>query len=217
MSDEDPTHGRGPKRVATRVPVLDVIADRWSPRSFAATPPSDDALRALFEAARLAPSAHNTQPARYLLGRKGRGTTWQRLFDCLMEHNQRWAGSAPVLVLAAVLRERYSADRGQWVPYPHAMHDLGLAVMSIILQARALDLYTHPLAGFDEQRAHAAFALPERYEAGLIIAVGHLGPVDALPEALRAREVGPRTRMPVDELVYDETWGAPSTLFTDDE
>ena len=200
------------KRVATRHPVLRILEDRWSPRSFADRPVDPEALRSLFEAARLAPSAHNTQPARFLLGRKGAGDTYSRLFECLSEGNQEWAHSAPVLVLAATLRQRFSPVASALVPYPHGTHDLGLAVMSLLLQAQALGLHAHPMAGFDPELARASFAIPALFEPMVVIAVGYLGNPDSLPDALRVRELAPRARRPLEELVFEGAWGRASPL-----
>lgn len=133
MSDAETREQRVDKRLQTRFPVLAPILNRWSPRSFSDRPPEAEKLQSIFEAARLAPSAHNTQPVRFLLGRKGEVETYARLFGCLDDHNKVWVGSAPVLILAAVMRQRFSQVKGNFVPYPHAMHDLGLAVMSLIL------------------------------------------------------------------------------------
>ena len=135
MSAADAKDRRAVKRLETRYPVLAPALNRWSPRSFAERRPEPESLQSMFEAARLAPSAHNTQPVRFLLGRKGHGDTYARLFTCLSDGNKVWADSAPVLILAAVLRQRFSQERADFVPYPHAMHDLGLCVMSLILQA----------------------------------------------------------------------------------
>ena len=52
---------------------------------------------------------------------------------------------------------------------------------------------------------------------GLVIAVGYRGSPDGLPDALRRRELGPRTRRPVDELVYEGRWGEPSPLFVESD
>jgi nitroreductase len=206
------------KRVVTRFPVLSALVERWSPRSFSARPPSRRDLASLFEAARLAPSAHNTQPAHFVLTRAGHGTGHERLVACLGDHNRHWASQAPVLVLATVMTERPTDRRDAsgdpvHVAYPHAMHDLGLAVMSLIIQARALDLFAHPMAGFDPEAAHAAFRLPPRYAAGLVVAVGYPGSPDTLPEALRVRELAPRVRRPLEELVSEEMFGEPTDLF----
>lgn len=201
------------KRVATRWQVLPLFADRWSPRSFADRPPEPDKLRSMFEAARLAPSAHNTQPARFLVARRERGEDYERLFACLSEGNRSWAHSAPVLVLAAAMRQRFSQLEARMVAYPHFMHDLGLAVMSAILQANALGLYCHPMAGFEPDQARVAFDIPPLFEPGVVIAVGYLGSPETLPADLRDRELGPRTRRPLEELVFEGTWGQPSSLF----
>ena len=196
------------KRVEIRSEILAALAERWSPRSFADRSPDPQDLRSMFEAARLAPSAHNTQPARFLVTRKG-GDGWQRLFSCLSEANRTWAHTAPVLVLANAMRERFSQKEARLVPYPHAMHDLGLAVMSLILQAQSVGLFCHPMAGFDPDLARDAFSVPPLFEPGVVIAVGYLGTPDALSEELRAKEVAARTRREISELVFDDAWGRP--------
>jgi nitroreductase len=203
------------KRVETRYDVLPLFVERWSPRSFADRAPSAAQLRSMFEAARLAPSAHNTQPPRFLLSEKRRGDGYQRLFECLSESNQTWARTAPVLLLAVAMRQRFSQVEATLVPYPHFMHDLGLAVMSLILQAQAVGLACHPMAGFDPEKAREVFRVPPLFEPGVVIAVGYIGPPEQLPETLRARELGPRTRRPVEELVFEGSWGQPSGLFTE--
>jgi len=204
------------KRVETRYAVLPALADRWSPRSFDSRVPESGNLQSIFEAARLAPSAHNTQPVRFLLARKG-DVVYEKLFACLSDGNRIWAQSAPVLVLAAVMRKRFSQDRASFVPYPHAMHDLGLAVMSMILQAQSLGMHCHPLAGFDPERAQDALAIPALFEPAVVIAMGYLGDPEMLPAALRDRELGPRTRRPLEELVFEQAWGQASALFSGHE
>lgn len=201
------------RRIDTRYPLLPALLDRWSPRSFADRQPGDDALGSIFEAARLAPSAHNSQPSRFMLGRRGQGTMFQRLFDCLDPHNQEWAHGAPVLVLASVARRRFSALTGEFVAYPHGLHDLGLAIMSMIVQAQSMDLHCHPLAAFDTERAQAEFAIPPLYLPAMILAIGYLGPADALPAELRVKETARRTRRTLEELVFEDEWGQAARLF----
>ena len=71
------------KRADTSVDVAPMIAARWSPRALDPTAEVTDAqLRALLEAARWAPSYGNTQPARYLIGRRG-DDTFDRIFGVL--------------------------------------------------------------------------------------------------------------------------------------
>jgi hypothetical protein len=46
-------------------------------------------------------------------------------------------------------------------PNRFAVHDLGAAAVLITLQASALGLATHQMAGFDQAKARAIFAIPE--------------------------------------------------------
>ncbi len=154
---------------------------------------------------------------RFLVARKGHDAVYEKLFACLSDGNRVWAHSAPVLVLAAVMRKRFSQERASFVPYPHAMHDLGLAVMSMILQAQSLGMHCHPLAGFDPEQAQDAFAIPALFEPAVVIAIGYLGNPETLPATLRDRELGPRTRRPLEELVYEQAWGQASSLFLNHE
>lgn len=83
--------------------VKDLILKRWSPRAFAAKPVSKHDLRKIFTAAAWAASSYNEQPWRYLLGIKDdpdHGEAYKKIFSSLMEVNQQWAQSAPVLYAA---------------------------------------------------------------------------------------------------------------------
>jgi nitroreductase len=115
------------------------------------------------------------------------------------------------------MRQRFSQARGEFVPYPHAMHDLGLAVMSLIIQAQHLGLHCHPMAAFDPEKAQAVFEIPPLFAPGIMIAIGYLGSPDALPDDLRGHETGVRTRRPLEELVFEHGWGQPSPLFADND
>ncbi|NTU80510.1 MAG: hypothetical protein HGA45_14225 [Chloroflexales bacterium] len=46
-------------------------------------------------------------------------------------------------------------------PNPYALYDLGQAVANLTVQATALGLSVHQLAGFDPEQARGAFAIPE--------------------------------------------------------
>jgi hypothetical protein len=190
MPQDQQASARPHRRIATRYPVLPALLDRWSPRSFAAREPEAEKLR-------------------------GHGPVHSHLFDCLDDHNKVWAHSAPVLILASVTRRRFSQASGEFVAYSHAMHDLGLSVMSLIVQGQALGLHCHPMAAFDPDKAQETFAIPPLFLPGMMIAVGYLGPADVLPDDLRARETSARTRRPLEELVFEQAWGQASGLFSD--
>jgi len=182
--------------------VLPVFFERWSPRSFADRDVSPELLRQVFEAARWAASSYNGQPWRFLVGMRG-SSAYDRIYRSLGEHNQKWARTAPVLMLNAA-KTRFDHN-GQ--PNRVAFYDLGAATFALCLQAAALGLATHQMAGIDTEAARRAFEIPEEYTIGAAIALGYQGEPAALgDEQLIEREVAPRSRKPLSEFVFSE-WG----------
>jgi nitroreductase len=88
-----------------------------------------------------------------------------------------------------------------------------MAAENLVIQATALGLVAHQMAGFRIEQARADCKIPEGYEPVAMIAVGYPGDPALLPDRLRAREVQPRVRKPLTELVYSTTWEQPSALF----
>ncbi|GAA2225340.1 nitroreductase family protein [Herbiconiux moechotypicola] len=181
----------------TATPIHPTLASRWSPRSFEATTPIDEvALAAALEAARWAPSAANTQPARFIVARRG-SEAFSKIADSLMGFNSVWAGSASVLLVAVA---EVTDDEGQ--PRRWAEYDLGQAMASFTFQAHHDGLHVHQMGGFDADAVRTAFGLSERYVPLTVAAVGTLAPAEALAnETLIARESAPRTRLPLADLL----------------
>ena len=192
------------KSARTSVEVLSVIAARWSPRALDPNGVVTDAqLRALLEAARWAPSYGNTQPARYLVGRRG-DDTFDRIYGVLNSGNKAWTHAASVLLLGAVVLRN---DKGD---VPLTEYGLGLASENLVLQAVAEGLVAHQMSGFDADAARAVFALPEQVRPVVAIAVGTLGDPDQLDERRRDRELAPRRRLALDEIAFTGQWGRPA-------
>jgi len=76
----------------------------------------------------------------------------------------------------------------------------------------ALGLWVHQMAGYDAAKARQVFAIPDGYEPVAAIAIGYEGDPQDLPDPLRERELGPRSRKPLSDLVFDGHWGKASTL-----
>jgi nitroreductase len=182
-----------PRGAASLHPLL---AGRRSPRAFDASHELDDAaLAGLLEAARWAPSANNSQPWRFGVARRGE-PAFDALFDALMPGNQLWASRASALVLVAAT-DVDSTGRG----LPWARYDTGQAVAHLTVQAQAEGLVVHQLGGFDPRAAADAFDLPAGVAPLVVVAIGVHDPDAALPEPLAEREVAPRVRHDLDELV----------------
>lgn len=181
-----------------------LIAGRRSPRALdpgGEVPP--DALRRMLEAARWAPSYGNTQPARFLVGPRGTAT-FDRVLARLNRGNQVWAVNAGALLVACAATVNAKGE------VPYAEYGVGLATENLVLQAVAEGLVAHQMAGFDAAGVAADFALPDAVRPLVAVAVGVQGPLDVLPEDRRARETAPRTRLPLSELAFTESWGTPA-------
>lgn len=179
----------------TDAPILDVLAERWSTRVFDPETPIDEAaLASALEAARWAPSANNTQPWRFVVARRGTDAH-AAIVAALMGFNQSWAADAGALVVFATM----SSLEGK--PLVWAAYDAGQAAAHFTVQAHASGLHTHQMGGFDREALAAAFGFGDDLAAVTVMAVGALGDIDRVPEALRERELAPRTRRPIDESV----------------
>lgn len=181
----------------TSAPISEVIASRWSPRSFdiAADVPESKIIAAL-EAARWAASAANTQPWRFIVARRGTPEHAQ-IVSNLLGFNQKWAVTAAALIVNVA--DTKNADGGdlRWAEY-----DLGQAAATLALQAHKDGLHVHQMGGFDPEGISEAFGLDDRYRVVSVTALGVLAPPEALEdEILQAREVAPRERKPLEEIL----------------
>jgi nitroreductase len=165
-------------------------------------------IRSIFEAARWAPSSNNEQPWRFLVATRDQASDHGRLFACLSEGNRKWAHRAPVLILS-VAELNFEADDK---PNRHAFHDVGLALENLLLQATALGLAAHPMAGFDQDKARESCSIPSGFDPVAMIAVGYPGDESLLPDYLREREFKPRERNRASEFVFSPQWGQVSPL-----
>lgn len=196
------------KPANTQYPIHELLKRRWSPRAFAARTVELEKLLSLFEAARWAPSSNNEQPWRFIVATKEEQTEYDRLFRCLVEGNQKWAYQAPVLILSVAsmkFEKDGSANR-------HAFHDTGMAAENLVLQASALGLVAHQMAGFDLGQARAEFKIPPDCDPVAMIALGYPGDHTTLPDRLRDRELKSRERVAVAKFVFSGIWGKPSPL-----
>jgi nitroreductase len=178
------------------------FVDRWSSRAFSDAAISESELASLFEAARWAPSASNTQPWLFLYADSDPDLATFRAL--LRDSNRRWADRAPVL--AFLFAAKLKPD-GQ--PNTSSLLDAGAAWMSLALQGHTLGLNTRAMGGIHRDRVHAELGVPEaEYHVACAIAIGRPGRDSDLPSDLRERNQ-PNERKSVDAFVSKGRYRAP--------
>jgi len=191
------------KPADTHFPIHDLLSRRWSPRAFAERPVEPEKIQRMLEAARWASSCFNEQPWVFIIATADHAAEHGKLLSCLVEGNQVWAKRAPLLIITVA--KQHFEKNGQ--PNRHAFHDVGLAVGNLVVQATAMDLVVHQMAGILPEVIRECFSLPSGYEPVTGLAIGYPGDLNTLPEEIRERERAPRSRKALQEFVFAETWG----------
>jgi nitroreductase len=200
-----PSH---PKYAKPDYPILPVMAERWSPYVFEPRPVPRDKLLSCLEAARWAPSSYNEQPWTFILAERTDETEFARALDCLVEGNRVWAKNAGVLLLTVV--SRLFVKNGK--PNRACEHDIGLAAGNLVLQATALRLATHQMIGVEPAKVRAAYGVPDTHEPLTAIAIGYAATKPDANDPLAQRDLAPRTRKPLSQIVVSGGWGKPANL-----
>lgn len=184
------------KRAATAVPVHELIAERWSPRSFDPTHELDnEQVIALMEAARWAPSSMNLQPWRFAIAYRGT-PQFDAFVSVLSPGNNVWAPNASAIILAAAVTKTAEGKDNHYARY-----DVGQAVSLLTVQAHAMGLHVHQMGGFDRTAILDTVTLDESVVPLVLLAVGKLGTPEQLDAAFAERENGVRSRHPLSEMV----------------
>jgi nitroreductase len=178
-----------------------IFIDRWSPRAFTGEAIDERTLFTLFEAARWAPSANNSQPWRFIYALKD-SASWPGFFSLLNENNQRWAVNASVLVVLA--SKTTHVRNGDTEPSPLRNHsfDSGAAWANLALQALRSGWHTHAIGGFNRDKAREVLRIPQGYSVEVAIAIGRQAEHTSLPPDLQEREQ-PNQRKPIGKFISE--------------
>jgi nitroreductase len=181
----------------------DLVAARVSVRRYdPGRPVSEEHLAAILEAARLAPSADNTQPWRFVVVRDS--AVCARLaaeaFSGIYQRTRRIA--APVyLALCGVHGATDLASRAAGHP-SYTLTDCGIAGEHAVLAAVELGLGTCWIGMFSRRRARRVLGIPAGVDLIALIALGW--------PAEPARVAPPsRGRKPLSAIAWLDAWGAP--------
>jgi len=191
------------KPALTKFEIHPLLKERWSPRAFSDQMIETEKLQRMFEAARWAPSSSNEQPWSFIVGRKG-DSVYANIFSTLVEFNQLWAASAPVLILAIA---RKSSIKNPEKENHSARYDLGQAIAYLTFQAAADGLFVHQMGGFDLKKAAELFNVPENHLVVTVTAVGYIGDPEILHPNLKPMEYAERLRKPLTEQVFGTKFG----------
>jgi nitroreductase len=193
------------EEIPARIEISPLIAERRTCRAFSSRLVEPAMLKSLLEAARSAPSSMNEQPWRFIIATRDK-PEFERLLQCLLEFNIRWAQHAPVLMLA-VAKLNFTANGES---NRHAFYGVGQAMAALIYQAIASGLNVCQMAGFDISKARSVFSIPSDYEPVVAAAIGYQGDPATLPEKLQQKELASRQRNSLQEFVFESTWGQPA-------
>ncbi|MFO0357368.1 MAG: nitroreductase family protein [Sphingobacteriaceae bacterium] len=183
------------KEAKTNYPVIDLIKNRWSPRSFAQKSISEEHMKTILEAGTWAFSANNSQPWHFIYAHNG-SHGFTTLLNCLNPGNQLWAKNAGVLV--AVLANK-KFDNGS--ENKIAKHDVGAANATMSIQAISMDIYSHVMGGYDAAKAIELLKIDANEKEPIVfIAFGFKDEADKLEEPFKTRELTERTRKPIQEI-----------------
>lgn len=155
----------------TSDPVLHpALSERFSPVGFRPdVVMTHEHVDVLLEAARLAPSAGNSQPWGFVVGRRG-DAVHERLVRHLARSSSAWAPPASTLV--ANLTQVGVEDAPDWEYSEFSRYDLGQAVAHMCVQALALGFDSHQFRAFDREGVSAEFGVPAHIEVVSMTAFG---------------------------------------------
>lgn len=159
------------------------ITSKRDSRSFTEQPIDGDTLRLVLQAGRMAGSAKNTQPCRFVV-----------LTDVAHKEElaacgqfSSWIPQAPVNVAIVIPEDGRDFDAGR-------------TAQNMMIASNALGLASCPVTMHDRDGARNVLGLPDGHRVSIVLALGH--PVPGTTSGMGA----PRT--PLDEMVHRERWGS---------
>ena len=153
---------------------LDLANRRYSVRNYKNTPVPNEKINRCIEAARLAPSACNSQPWKFIIvdDLKLKNELAKMAFEGILDFNH-FAFKAPVLVLMVSERQKIFAKFGGIVKKKNfSLMDIGIAAEHLCLQAAEEGLGTCILGWFNEKKIKKLLSIPKLKRVELIISVG---------------------------------------------
>lgn len=154
---------------------LDLVKARQSVRKYLNKPVEREKIERCLEAARLAPSASNSQPWRFIVidEPKLREAAARETFSQFLSFNH-FSLQAPVLILLISERPKLSARIGGIIKdKDFSLIDIGITAEHFCLQAAEEGLGTCILGWFNENGVKKLLSIPQQKRVELIITIGY--------------------------------------------
>jgi nitroreductase len=155
--------------------VREIIAQRRSIRRYLDKPVEREIIMECLEAARLAPSADNVQPWRFLvIDDPGLKERFSREAFSGIYSISKFAAKAPVLIVILARLDILAHRIGKQIQNVHFyLIDTGIAGEHFVLQAEELGLGTCWVAWFNSRKARRVLNVPKKYKIISLLALGH--------------------------------------------
>ena len=155
--------------------LLDLLKHRKSIRDFLDRPVERKKIMMCLEAARLAPSACNSQPWKFIVvdDRQLKDKLGDAAFRGIYSMNS-FCKMAPVMVVVVSEKSKFSARiGGMFRGTKYYLIDIGVAIEHFVLQAEDLGLGTCWIGWFNERAVKSVLEIPHRKKIDILIALGY--------------------------------------------
>lgn len=149
--------------------VIEAIEERRSIREFEETPVPDATIGRLIESGRMAPSAGNLEPWKFVVVK--RIDFRQALASAAF--GQDFIEMAPVCIVVCAEPERSAARYGERGFSLYCLQDAAAAVQNILLTATAYGLGSCWVGAFDEAQVQKILGLAPKYRPVAILPIGY--------------------------------------------
>jgi nitroreductase len=172
---------------------MELAEKRQSVRKYSNLPVEEEKIEMCIKAARLAPSACNSQPWKIIVVNDPdlKEKVAKETYNMLIPFN-KFVHSAPVILVMVIERPNLLSTVGAGIKgIDFTLVDLGIAAEHVCLQAAELGLGTCILGWFNEGPIKKLLNIPKDRKIGLLVCLGY-------PEDDKIRE---KVRKPIEKLV----------------
>ncbi len=154
---------------------LELAHKRQSDRGYKDIPVETEKLERCLEAARLAPSASNSQPWTFIVINEPdlREKVARATFSQVMKFN-KFTLEAPVLIAVVTEKSKLKAQMGNFLKnQQYNLIDIGIATEHFCLQAADEGLGTCIMGWFDEKKIKKLLNVPDKKRINIMISLGY--------------------------------------------